>query len=77
MSILTVVLTTISTEVFGVSTKIILAATGAIGARGTRVASAGREVSSRQWYGGQSRVQRLFVQNAMWTPFIWGGKNTK
>lgn len=71
MRMLTVVLTTISTEVSGISTKIFLAATGAIGTRGTRVARAGREVSSRQWYGGQLGVQKLSVRNSRLTQFIW------
>lgn len=67
----------ISTEILGVSAQVGLTATSAIGAGCPGIASAGWQVSSRQWNTGQARIQRLFVGVSMRRVLFQYGSGTQ
>ena len=74
---LTIVLASISTKVLRVPTKVGLTAAGTIGARRSRIASPDRQVSRCQRDGGQSRIQRLFIEMSIRSMLCWDNSSTQ
>lgn len=75
--LLTIVLASVSTKIFGVSTQIGLTAASTVGAWCPRIASASWQVPSRQRNSGQARVQRLFVGLSMRRVLVQDGSRAQ